>query len=122
LYFDYGWTPDPIGEFLSSLDVIDELDARLALSGHGKPFLDVHGHIEGNRRLVSERLGAVVAALSGGPRTALEITPALHEEPLSASNAGWWLPETLCYLQHLSRLGRVVHEPDSGVERWALSS
>ncbi|MGH2877808.1 MAG: MBL fold metallo-hydrolase [Solirubrobacteraceae bacterium] len=45
LYFDYGWTPDPVGEFLHSLDVTDDLGARLALSGHGKPFLDVHGHI-----------------------------------------------------------------------------
>jgi glyoxylase-like metal-dependent hydrolase (beta-lactamase superfamily II) len=121
LYFDYGWTPDPIGEFLGSLDVVDQLDARLALSGHGKPFLDVHGHIEGNRRLVRDRLEAVLGALRDGPRTALEITPAVHGEPLTETNAGWWLPETLCYLQHLSLLGRVVHEADRGTERWALS-
>jgi glyoxylase-like metal-dependent hydrolase (beta-lactamase superfamily II) len=118
LYFDYGWTPDPIGEFLRSLDVVDALDARLALSGHGKPFLDVHGHIEGNRALVRERLDAALAAVSDGPRTALEITPAVHGEPLTETNAGWWLPETLCYLQHLELLGRVTREPDSGIERW----
>src|SRR5262249_28647926 len=35
LYFDYGWTPDPVGEFLDSLEKVDALDARLALSGHG---------------------------------------------------------------------------------------
>ena len=121
LYFDYGWTPDPIGEFLGSLDVVDRLDARLALSGHGKPFLDVHGHVEGNRRLVRDRLDAVLGALEDGPRTALEITPAVHSEPLTETNAGWWLPETLCYLQHLSLLGRVVHAADSGTEHWALS-
>lgn len=122
LYFDYGWTPDPIGEFLASLDVVDELDARLALSGHGKPFLDVRGHIEGNRRLVRSRLDAALAALADGPRNALEITPALHGEPVTATNAGWWLPETLCYLQHLERGGGVVHlASDEGVERWALS-
>ena len=34
LYFDYGWTPDPVGEFLGSLDRVDALDARLALAGH----------------------------------------------------------------------------------------
>jgi glyoxylase-like metal-dependent hydrolase (beta-lactamase superfamily II) len=121
LYFDYGWSPDPIGEFLKSLDVVDELDARLALSGHGKPFLDVHGHIEGNRRLVRSRLEAALAALSDGPRTALEITPDVHGEPLTETNAGWWLPETLCYLRHLELAGRVVPESDSGVDRWALS-
>ncbi|HTX13484.1 MAG TPA: MBL fold metallo-hydrolase, partial [Solirubrobacteraceae bacterium] len=118
LYFDYGWTPDPIGEFLTSLEVVDELDARLALSGHGKPFLDVHGHIEGNRRLVAERLSVALAAVAAGPKTALEITPLLHEEPLTQTNAGWWLPETLCYLTHLERLGRVMRESDGDVERW----
>src|SRR5437588_6828513 len=50
LFYDFGWTPDPVGEFLGSLDVVDQLDARLALSGHGRPFVDVHGHIEGNRK------------------------------------------------------------------------
>src|SRR5213075_862528 len=34
LYFDVGYTPDPVGEFLDSLDVVERLDARLALSGH----------------------------------------------------------------------------------------
>jgi glyoxylase-like metal-dependent hydrolase (beta-lactamase superfamily II) len=121
LYFDYGWTPDPIGEFLGSLDVVDDLDARLALSGHGKPFLDVHGHIEGNRRLVRERLDAAQAAVSDGARTALEITPAVHGGPLTETNAGWWLPETLCYLRHLELSGRVRRASDSGVERWAAA-
>jgi glyoxylase-like metal-dependent hydrolase (beta-lactamase superfamily II) len=118
LYFDYGWTPDPIGEFLSSLEVVDELDARLALSGHGKPFLDIHGHIEGNRRLVAERLGAALGGVAEAPKTALEITPLLHEEQLTQANASWWLPETLCYLTHLERLGRVARESDGGVEWW----
>ena len=53
LYFDYGWTPDPVGEFLSSLDTIEALGARLALSGHGRPFADVAEHAEANRRLVA---------------------------------------------------------------------
>jgi glyoxylase-like metal-dependent hydrolase (beta-lactamase superfamily II) len=118
LYFDYGWTPDPIGEFLGSLDVVDELDARLALSGHGKPFLDVHGHIEGNRGLVAARLDAALAAVAEQPRTALEITPFLHEQPLTQANAGWWLPETLCYLRHLELAGRVERVREGEVERW----
>jgi hypothetical protein len=101
---------------------VDQLDARLALSGHGKPFLDVHGHIEGNRALVRERLDAALAAVSNGPRTALEITPAVHAEPLTETNAGWWLPETLCYLRHLELRGQVVRESDDGVERWVSAA
>ena len=67
LFYDYGYTADPVGEFLRSLDKVDVLDARLALSGHGKPFVDVHGHIEGNRTLVAERLAAVHGSVSSAP-------------------------------------------------------
>ena len=51
LYFDYGYTPDPAGEFLNSLDVVERLDARLCLAGHGRTFTDVQAHIRGNRAL-----------------------------------------------------------------------
>ncbi len=120
LYYDYGWTPDPVGEFLASLDVVDRLGARLCLSGHGKPFVDVPGHIEGNRKLVAERLDAVLGALDGRPRTAVEVAPGVHGEPLTPANASWVLSETLCYLRHLERQGRVAHQPDGGAERWTL--
>jgi glyoxylase-like metal-dependent hydrolase (beta-lactamase superfamily II) len=118
LYYDYGWTPDPAGEFLDSLDVVDVLDARLGLSGHGKPFVDVHGHIEGSRRLVRERLDAVLGALGDGPRTALEIAPAVYQDPLTERNASWQLSETLSYLTHLERTGKVVRELEDETTRW----
>lgn len=107
-YFDYGWSPDPVGEFLSSLDRVEQLDTRLCLSGHGRPFLDVPGHIEANRALIAERLDAVLAALDRGAGTAVEIAPSVHGGELSAANAHWWLSETLCYLTHLERQGRVA--------------
>jgi len=118
LYYDYGWTPDPVGEFLGSLDRVDELDARLALSGHGKPFVDVHGHIEGTRRVVGERLRGTLAALGDDARTAVQIAPEIYGEPLRAGNAAWFLAQTLCYLRHLELAGRVRSEPDGAAERW----
>ena len=121
LYFDYGWTPDPVGEFLSSLEATAALGARLCLSGHGKPFVDVPGHIEGNRKLVAERLAAVAAALSDGPRTAVEISPSVYGEPLTEANASWLLAQTLAYLTHLEHRGRVTREPRAGVERWSAA-
>jgi glyoxylase-like metal-dependent hydrolase (beta-lactamase superfamily II) len=121
LFYDYGWTPDPAGEFLHSLEVVDELDARLCLSGHGRPFVDVHGHVEGNRKLVNERLDAVLAALAGGPRTVVETVPLVYGEPLSQLNAAWRLSETLSYLRHLEQTARVTREPDGDVERWRLA-
>ena len=59
LYYDYGYTPDPAGEFLTSLDRVEALDARLCLSGHGRTFTDVQGHIAANRALVAQRLAAL---------------------------------------------------------------
>ena len=118
LFYDYGYSLDPVGEFLASLDKVDVLDARLALSGHGKPFVDVHGHIEGNRALVAERLEAVLGAIDTEAKTALEILPSVYDQPVSVGNATWFLSETLSYLRHLEAQGRVHSEPDGDVERW----
>ena len=71
LFYDYGWTPDPAGEFLDSLDVVDALDARLCLAGHGRPFRDVRGHIEANRSTVAERVERVRSATHGGAADAV---------------------------------------------------
>jgi glyoxylase-like metal-dependent hydrolase (beta-lactamase superfamily II) len=118
LYYDYGYTPDPVGEFLGSLERIDALDARLALSGHGKPFVDVHGHIEGNRTLVAERLEATAAAVRGEPRTAVQLVPEVYGQELSFDNANWLITQTMSYLTHLQRRGQVRGERDGDVERW----
>jgi len=122
LYFDYGWTPDPIGEFLASLDRIEALDARLCLAGHGRTFTDVSAHIEGNRALVAQRLETVRAAVhEHGPITAYDIVPLLHGQALTQLTAGWWLPETLCYLRHLEATGALRSEAGEP-ERWVVAS
>jgi len=118
LYFDYGYSPDPVGEFLSSLDVAERLGARLCLAGHGRTFTDVHAHIQGNRALVQERLESVQQALARGPLTVFEIVPHVYGDSLSEQNAHWLLSKILCYLTHLQALGkvrRISGEP----ERWA---
>ena len=122
LYFDYGWTHDPIGEFLSSLDVTDELGARLALSGHGKPFIDVHGHIEANRTLVRSRLESVLAAVLHESKTAVEIAASVYGEELTETNTGWRLQETLCYLRHLELQGRISRESEGDLATWEVIS
>ena len=117
LFYDYGWTPDPVGEFLHSLDVVDELDARLCLSGHGKPFVDVRGHIEGNRKLVAERLDAVLQALERRAADGVSrSSPSVYGEPLTRGQRAPGAPETLCYLRHLERAGPVAR--DGARRRW----
>jgi glyoxylase-like metal-dependent hydrolase (beta-lactamase superfamily II) len=121
LFYDYGWTPDPAGEFLESLDKVEALDARLCLSGHGRPFTDVAGHIEANRTLVHERIEAAAATIADGPRTAVEVVPEVHGAPLTPMTGSWWLPETLCYLTWLEARGRAERVPPAAEgepERW----
>ena len=92
LYFDYGWTPDPVGEFLTSLDNVDALDARLGpepATGARSPTS--HGHVEANRRLVAERLDAVRAALAEGPRHALRARPARVRRRIRTPERRTWL-------------------------------
>jgi glyoxylase-like metal-dependent hydrolase (beta-lactamase superfamily II) len=118
LYFDYGWTPDPVGEFLGSLDVTEALGARLALSGHGRPFSDVRDHHAANRKLVRERLDAVAAALAEGPSTAYDLLPAVYGDRLTPEIRGWMLTKVLCYLTHLELMG-VVRRIEGEPEHWA---
>jgi hypothetical protein len=121
LFFDLGYSPDPVGEFLNSLDVVEELHARLCLPGHGRTFTDVQAHIEGNRELVSEHLAKTLAVVEAGdagePLTAFEILPRVHGPGLSPMTAQWLLTETLAMLLHLEvtdRARRIPGEP----ERW----
>jgi glyoxylase-like metal-dependent hydrolase (beta-lactamase superfamily II) len=117
LYFDYGYTPDPVGEFLHSLDVVERLGARLCLPGHGRTFADVHAHIQGNRKLVNERLEAVLAAVSGATLTPFEVVPHVYGDSLSARNGHWLLSKTLGYLTHLEAVGK-VRRIAGAPERW----
>lgn len=121
LYYDFGWTPDPAGEFLASLDVVEALDARLCLPGHGRTFTDIAGHIQANRDLVEERLAKIEGAIAATALTPVDVVPHVYGHELTAMTANWWLSETLCYLTHLEREGRatrVARDPD----RWRATA
>jgi glyoxylase-like metal-dependent hydrolase (beta-lactamase superfamily II) len=124
LYYDYGWTPDPAGEFLHSMDVIAELDSTLCLPGHGRPFRDVREHIDANRREVAERIDRVRSALGEGePKTPFEVVPTLLGDPNpSPMMVTWGLSEALAYLDHLEALGEVERTEREPADRWALAA
>jgi glyoxylase-like metal-dependent hydrolase (beta-lactamase superfamily II) len=114
LYFDHGSTPDPVGEFLGSLDAVADVDARLCLAGHGRPFTDLPGHVTGNRALVHERLDATLALVKAQPLTAWEAAERLYGELFVDATATWLLSKTLCWLTHLERRGDVARVPRGG--------
>ncbi len=118
LYFDYGYSPDPVGEFVHSLDVVQALRARLCLPGHGRTFADVQAHIEGNRKLVAARLERTLQVIAPEPLTAFEAAPRIYDDvPFSPLTAAWLLTETLAVLLHLEVSGRAQRIPGEP-ERW----
>jgi glyoxylase-like metal-dependent hydrolase (beta-lactamase superfamily II) len=122
LYYDYGYTPDPVGEFLRSLDVVDGLDVQLVLAGHGRPVRDARALADANRRAIDERLERVRRALAGGPRTAFDVVPEMLDSDLpDPMMVGWGLSETLCYLRHLELRGDARPVDGSDPERWAVA-
>lgn len=122
LFFDYGHTPDPIGEFLSSLEEVEPLEVDLVLPGHGRPFRDPENKIAEARRQVGELEGKVREALGGGERTAFDIV----REILGPDNAkgpasAWVLQIVLSVLDHLALAGEVAVIEGSDPRRWALT-
>jgi glyoxylase-like metal-dependent hydrolase (beta-lactamase superfamily II) len=118
LYFDTGYTPDPVAEFLDSLGKVENLDARLVLSGHGRPFTDIAGHVAANRSLIEQRLTAVQAALPG---TAYEIAQGVYGERFNELTATWLLTKTLAWLSHLERRG-LAERAGEAPERWSIAA
>jgi len=122
LYFDYGWTPDPAAEFFASLDVVERLDARLCLPGHGRPFGAVQAHIDAHRAELRRRLEQTEAALAARTPTAYEVVSEVFGDELDPMMTSWLLTMVLCFLTHLERDGRAERvSPPSGSqepERW----
>ncbi|HEY6781133.1 MAG TPA: MBL fold metallo-hydrolase [Thermoleophilaceae bacterium] len=123
LYYDFGNSPDPAGEFLNSLDVVDGLDVDLILAGHGRPVRGARELAEANRTLVGERVERVRQALGDGPKTAFEIVPSLlGGDPPDVLRTVWAMAETMVYLTHLQVREEAVSEDEDGVDRWHLSA
>jgi glyoxylase-like metal-dependent hydrolase (beta-lactamase superfamily II) len=123
LFFDYGHTPDPVGEFIGGLDEVDRIEhTTLCLAGHGRPFRDVPAKVAANRAELEQHLERVRGALADGPRTAFEIIgDVVGPENLSPATAAWGLQLALAYLDHLALGGEVVEVEGEDPRRWALS-
>jgi glyoxylase-like metal-dependent hydrolase (beta-lactamase superfamily II) len=120
LYFDYGWTPDPVGELLASLDRVEHLDARLALAGHGRPFGDLPMRVEAQRAQVRTRLHTLRAMLADRPITAYELGPRLYADAWATATIPYFFAKVLAYLRHLELLGHAERLPGAP-ERWVAT-
>ncbi|OJU80589.1 MAG: hypothetical protein BGO11_15225 [Solirubrobacterales bacterium 70-9] len=120
LFFDYGHTPDPFGEFLTSLDVIEPLDVDLCLPGHGKPFREPAAKIADVRAQAQGLLDRIRTGLVAAEEpTAYELVEAIvGRENLNAGTAGFMLQIVLACLDHLAALDEAHPVPGSDPQRW----
>jgi glyoxylase-like metal-dependent hydrolase (beta-lactamase superfamily II) len=122
LFFDYGHTPDPVGEFLAGLVEIEPLDVGLCLPGHGRTFRDPEAKIAEARRQVAELLGRVRAALEGGERTPFEVTAEILGPEQAATATGvFFLQIVLSCLDHLAVAGEASPVDGADPRRWKLA-
>ena len=105
--------PDPLGDYLGSLERTAELAPKLALPGHGDPVSDPVSRareiVEHHRR----RLDETAAALGPEPRTGHDVSVELFGENLDASSRRFALAETLAHLERLVCEGRAARRGDA---------
>ncbi len=113
-----GSTADPLGDFISSLESIAQLDLNTILPAHGQPFGNYREritHLIGHHK---HRLDKIHATLEHGPRTAAEVVHAIWGERVKGFHRYLALVEALSHLERLHLEGRVTTEEDKGILRY----
>jgi glyoxylase-like metal-dependent hydrolase (beta-lactamase superfamily II) len=98
--------PDPLGDYLASLERTISLRARLALPGHGEPITNPTGRAREIVRHHDVRLAETVAALGPDPRTGHDVSLTVFGGDLSPSQRRFAVAESLSHLERLVAAGR----------------
>ena len=105
--------PDPLGDYLGTLERIVELAPVVAFTGHHEPIADPAGRarelIEHHRR----RLDDVAAALGGEPSSGYAVSLEVFGEDLSPQQRRFAVAEALSHLERLVRDGRARRSGDA---------
>jgi glyoxylase-like metal-dependent hydrolase (beta-lactamase superfamily II) len=116
----YGPTnrPDPLGDYLHSLQKIAALSASLVLPGHGEPLPNLEKRVQQIMQHHNERLALVLNLLAERPQHALDLTrqmfaPQRIEKPEPLRMA---LAEVLAHLEYLRLRSKVrQQQTDEGI-------
>jgi glyoxylase-like metal-dependent hydrolase (beta-lactamase superfamily II) len=104
--------PDPLGDYLASLERTIELAPKIVYPGHGEPLRDPAARagelIEHHRA----RLDDAAAALSSRPRTAYAISLDLFGRELGPTQRRFAVAEALSHLERLVREERAARGGD----------
>jgi glyoxylase-like metal-dependent hydrolase (beta-lactamase superfamily II) len=105
--------PDPLGDYLSSLERTIELGPRLVLPGHGEPIRDPAGRARELLEHHARRLDETAAALEcDRPRNGYEVSLDLFGAELAPTQCRFAVAETLSHLEHLVARGSAARHED----------
>jgi glyoxylase-like metal-dependent hydrolase (beta-lactamase superfamily II) len=102
--------PDPLGDYLQTLDRIEELAPRVAYTGHRAAVRDPASRAREIRSHHVERLEHAQAALDGEPLSGYDVSLALFPDDLSPTLRRFATAESLAHLERLVHEGRAARE------------
>jgi glyoxylase-like metal-dependent hydrolase (beta-lactamase superfamily II) len=106
--------PDPLGDYMRSLERVAELAPRVALPGHGDPLTDPAGRALEIVQHHRDRLDQTVAALGPEGQTGYEVSYELFPDDRGPGQRRFAVAETLSHLERLVVQGRAARGSDDG--------
>ena len=104
--------PDPLGDYLASLERTISLAPRIAYGGHGEPIRDAAGRAEALIQHHTRRLERTREVLRAEPQSAYDLSIALFGPDLDPTRQRFAVAETLSHVERLIRQGHAARTGD----------
>jgi glyoxylase-like metal-dependent hydrolase (beta-lactamase superfamily II) len=104
--------PDPLGDYLDSLQFVSKLSPRISYGGHGKDVDDPVARCAAIAVHHAERLDRTEAALGTEPRSGYDVSHDLFGTELAPIQRRFAVAETLSHLERLVAVGRAGRVED----------
>jgi glyoxylase-like metal-dependent hydrolase (beta-lactamase superfamily II) len=114
--------PDPLGDYLDSLQRVAELAPRISYGGHGEPVSSPAARCAEIAVHHDERLAKTEAALGAEPRTGFDVSHDLFGRALAPIQRRFAVAEALSHLERLVALGRAERREDARVVAYTARS
>jgi glyoxylase-like metal-dependent hydrolase (beta-lactamase superfamily II) len=104
--------PDPLGDYLDSLQLVSELAPRISYGGHGEAVADPVPRCAAIVAHHAKRLDRTAAALGPAPRSGYDVSHDLFGTELAPIQRRFAVAETLSHLERLVVVGRARRVED----------
>ena len=111
--------PDPLGDFLTSLARLEELDPSLVLPGHGRPFDSGAERAKAISAHHQRRLGSFLQVIRRKARTAADVAQEVFGPELLDFHRRLALGETIAHLEYLRLRSEAELSEEGGIYMYA---